>query len=247
MNNGRELIGRKWQITNQGDRNLFIQKVCHPYHDERLWEENGKYFNQHSSLNSLGKKGKVGAYTPTKLKSVSKVSKSETMLFLKFPVTLQADSFQEYHIFTHQQLFSRNKFGNIYSIFYSIILNLKTNNFVQSVTSCVSNNKHLKRLCTKQVQFSMGFCGFFWPFQCGLSELQNWATSRREPLRVPFWSSVPPSHLYSLINHPSIISDHSYGIAEKRTMSSIRGALVFQLRIFLNIVHCSKSRWPPTK
>ena len=56
MNNGRELIGRKWQITNQGDRNLFIQKVWHPYHDKRLWEEDGKYFNQNSPLNSLEKK-----------------------------------------------------------------------------------------------------------------------------------------------------------------------------------------------
>ena len=87
MNNGRELIGRKWQITNQGDSNLFIPKVWHPYHDKRLWED-GKYFNQNSPLNSLEKKANVGAYTPTKLKSVSQVLKSETISFLKFSVTL---------------------------------------------------------------------------------------------------------------------------------------------------------------
>ena len=57
MNNGRELIGRKWQITTQGDSNLFIPKVWHPYHDKRLWED-GKYFNQNSPLNSLEKKSK---------------------------------------------------------------------------------------------------------------------------------------------------------------------------------------------
>ena len=97
MNNGRELIGRKWQITNQGDRNPFIPKVWHPYHDKRLWED-GKYFNQNSPLNSLEKKAKVGACAPTKSKSVSQVLKSETISFLKFPVTLGSWSWLLMHI-----------------------------------------------------------------------------------------------------------------------------------------------------
>ena len=67
MNNGRELIGRKWQITTQGDSNLFIPKVWHPYHDKRLWED-GKYFNQNSPLNSPEKKSKGWRLRSNKVK-----------------------------------------------------------------------------------------------------------------------------------------------------------------------------------
>lgn len=59
LNNGQELMIRKQQISSQGDRNLFIQKVAntarHPYHDKRE-EELDKYFSQNlPALNSLRK------------------------------------------------------------------------------------------------------------------------------------------------------------------------------------------------